>query len=91
MLQPQRIARRIRIKAVLATRSQACRIQMTDNGGGFPRSKQNETEHFARGHRSIGLEYRGRIALSGGSFRIVTSRLGTTARIILRRKQEHIC
>ena len=69
-----------------------CRIQITDNGGGFSRSKMKQ--NTAEGHRSIGLQnIAGRIALSGGSFRIVSCPgLGTTARIILPMKgEEHIC
>lgn len=51
-------------------------------------------QNTAEGHRSIGLQnIAGRIALSGGSFRIVSCPgLGTTARIILPMKgEEHIC
>ena len=69
-----------------------CRIQITDNGGGFSRSKMKQ--NTAEGHRSIGLQnIAGRIALSGGSFRIVSCPgLGTTARIVLPMKgEEHIC
>ena len=67
-------------------------IRITDNGGGFSRSKMQQ--NTAEGHRSIGLQnIAGRIALSGGSFRIVSCPgLGTTARIILPMKgEEHIC
>ena len=62
------------------------------DGGGFSRSKMKQ--NTAEGHRSIGLQnIAGRIALSGGSFRIVSCPgLGTTARIILPMKgEEHIC
>ena len=55
---------------------------------------QQMKQNTAEGHRSIGLQnIAGRIALSGGSFRIVSCPgLGTTARIILPMKgEEHIC
>ena len=72
-----------RIRIVTESTPNGCRIQITDNGGGFSRSKMKQ--NTAEGHRSIGLQnIAGRIALSGGSFRIVSCPgLGTTARIIL--------
>ena len=81
-----------RIRIVTQLAPEGCRIQITDNGGGFSRSKMKQ--NTAEGHRSIGLQnIAGRIALSGGSFRIVSCPgLGTTARIILPMKgEEHIC
>lgn len=81
-----------RIRIVTESTPNGCRIQITDNGGGFSRSKMKQ--NTAEGHRSIGLQnIAGRIALSGGSFRIVSCPgLGTTARIILPMKgEEHIC
>lgn len=81
-----------RIRIVTESTPNGCRIQITDNGGGFSRSKMKQ--NTAEGHRSIGLQnIAGRIALSGGSFRIASCPgLGTTARIILRMKgEEHIC
>lgn len=81
-----------RIRIVTQLAPEGCRIQITDNGGGFSRSKMKQ--NTAEGHRSIGLQnIAGRIALSGGSFRIASCPgLGTTARIILRMKgEEHIC
>ena len=81
-----------RIRIVTQLAPEGCRIQITDNGGGFPRSKMKL--NTAEGHRSIGLQnIAGRIALSGGSFRIASCPgLGTTARILLPMKgEEHIC
>ena len=81
-----------RIRIVTESTPNGCRIQITDNGGGFSRSKMKQ--NTAEGHRSIGLQnIAGRIALSGGSFRIASCPgLGTTARIILPMKgEEHIC
>lgn len=81
-----------RIRIVTQLAPEGCRIQITDNGGGFSRSKMKQ--NTAEGHRSIGLQnIAGRIALSGGSFRIASCPgLGTTARIILPMKgEEHIC
>ena len=68
-----------RIRIVTESTPNGCRIQITDNGGGFSRSKMKQ--NTAEGHRS------------GGSFRIVSCPgLGTTARIILPMKgEEHIC
>ena len=79
-----------RIRIVTESTPNGCRIQITDNGGGFSRSKMKQ--NTAEGHRSIGLQnIAGRIALSGGSFRIVSCPgLGTTARIILPMKGEEL-
>lgn len=54
-----------RIRIVTESTPNGCRIQITDNGGGFSRSKMKQ--NTAEGHRSIGLQnIAGRIALSGG-------------------------
>ena len=54
-----------RIRIVPQRTADGCRIQITDNGGGFSRSRMEE--NTAEGHRSIGLQnIAGRIALSGG-------------------------
>ena len=77
-----------RIRIVTESTPNGCRIQITDN------SRSKMKQNTAEGHRSIGLQnIAGRIALSGGSFRIVSCPgLGTTARIILPMKgEEHIC
>ena len=81
-----------RIRIVTQRTADGCCIQITDNGGGFSRSKM--TKNTAEGHRSIGLQnIAGRIALSGGSFRIASCPgIGTTARITLPMKgEEHTC
>ena len=72
-----------RIRIVTERTPEGCRIQITDNGGGF--SRRLLEEQTPDGHRSIGLKnIAGRIALSGGSFRITSCiGLGTTARILL--------
>ena len=54
-----------RIRIVTQRTANGCRIQITDNGGGFSRSRMEE--NTAEGRRSIGLQnIAGRIALSGG-------------------------
>lgn len=77
-----------RIRIVTQRTADGCRIQITDNGGGFSRSRMEE--NTAEGRRSIGLQnIAGRIALSGGSFRIASCPgVGTTARITLPMKEE---
>lgn len=70
-----------RIRIVTSACGAYCRIQVTDNGGGFARG----AAPAATGRRSIGLHsIAGRMQLTGGTFRLYSlPGLGTTARLTL--------
>lgn len=79
-----------RIRIVTSAVGTCCRIQVTDNGGGFARA--DSSPPAATGRRSIGLHnIASRVQLTGGSFRLYSLRgLGTTARLTLPMpKEEH--
>lgn len=70
-----------RIRIVTSVVGSHCRIQVTDNGGGFAHDDCGASP----GRRSIGLRnITSRVQLIGGSFRIYSILgLGTTARLLL--------
>ena len=72
-----------RIRIVTSADGAYCRIQVTDNGGGFTCTGNNPPA--ATGRRSIGLHnIASRVQLTGGSFRLYSLHgLGTTARLTL--------
>lgn len=79
-----------RIRIMTQREGSECIIRITDNGGGFsPRHDASSVKK--NGRSSIGLaNIAGRIALSGGGFRIASCPgLGTIARIILPMKGEN--